>query len=81
MSIFLQFFPPSSVIWIKPSSVPIAIRFESIGDSDKATMVPYGDVDPFFSTASMLTTLSYTLSVFLSICLDKSSLITSQLFP
>ena len=34
------------------------MKFSSIGDSERATIVPYGEVDPFFATASILRTLS-----------------------
>jgi len=39
-SIFLHELPPSSLIWIRPSSVPTARRFSRFSLSASATMFP-----------------------------------------
>ena len=73
--------PPFSLTWMSPSSVPIQSCPSLSGDSATATMAPKNELDVFFATASTLHTRSIILIRLRSIWRVRSLLTARQLLP
>ncbi len=69
-----QLSPPSSLIWIMPSSVPANSKPSCRGDSARLTMAPQIEVDRFLPTASTPQTRPIICSRLRSMPLVRSGL-------